>query len=74
MTQPYKFQPAKFKKIDFWWYNFKAIGFGISIDCWSISIQVPFFVVELSYHTKKEMAEMQRLADFFSKNAELYED
>ena len=74
MSQEYKFQPAKFKKIDFWSYHVKAIGLGISLDCWSISIQVPFFVIELSYHTKKEMAEMQRIADFFAKNADLLED
>lgn len=70
MSQEYKkFQPTQFKKIDFWAYHVKAIGFGISLDCWSISIQVPFFVIELAYYTKKEMAELQSIANYFSKNA-----
>lgn len=71
MSQEYKFQPTTFKKIDFWAYHVKAIGLGISLDCWSISIQIPFFVVELTYFTKKQQVERQRIADYFSKNADL---
>ena len=73
MTPTYKFKPAEFKRIDFWAYRVDAIGLGISLDCWSISIQVPFFVIELSYHTKKEKEELDRIAKYFSENAELFD-
>lgn len=69
MTPTYKFKPAEFKRINFFGYKVYAIGLGISLDCWSISIQVPFFVIEFSYFTKKNLAEMQRMADYFSRNA-----
>lgn len=68
-----KFQPKKFRKIDFSWYRVPAIGLGISIGKWSISVELPFIVFDLIYFTDKELEGKQRLADFFSKNAEVWD-
>lgn len=68
------FRPRKFKKVDLGWYFFPSIGLGISMSKWNISIELPFLVIDLSYFTEKDLRDRQRLADFFSENAELLED
>ena len=69
-----QFEPKKYRRIDFSWYRVPSIGLGISIGKFSISVELPFIVFDLIYFTKKELAGKQRLANFFAKNAVVWDD
>ena len=69
-----KFNPKQFKRLNFSIDKINAFGIGISFDCWAISIQVPFFVIELVYFTDEQLDRMQKMANFFSENARELEE
>lgn len=71
MSKEYKFQPTKFKRINFSLEWSHGIGLGFYISTSIIAIEIPFMIFEIMYLSKQEVEEHQRIAEFFAKNADL---
>ena len=74
MSQQYRFQPTTFKRINFYFDWTYAIGLGASISLDNMAIELPFIKFEIVFYSKKDLEKYNKIANYFSTNANLLED